>query len=141
MKTRTGFVSNSSSSSFLIPREFVSEAQLKKIRRHIHLAQKTPEIKERHGWGIRDGDEWTILEGDDNIVGYTIMDNFDMKWFLTSFLGLPEVEIEWDDGLQYIWGDITEEDLKESERTLREMLDVVNNDKKKKRKKVGRKRK
>ena len=85
MKLRTGFVSNSSSASFAVPRVYVSEEQLEHIRDHIkYAAEQWPSDFDNDA-----SDEWTICEGADVIEGFTDMDNFDMLAFL-GYLGIHE---------------------------------------------------
>jgi hypothetical protein len=80
MKIRKGFVSNSSSSSFVISKEFLSPYQIKMIFAH----------------GREAGDDaWTIEETDESISGDTIMDNFDMAEYLTN-IGISNKFIKWD---------------------------------------------
>jgi hypothetical protein len=90
MKIRNGFVSNSSSSSFMIARRFVSDWQLEQIKGHIHKAYK---IDPTHDWpsecrpGFVPGEwhcgsAWSISVDEDLVEGYTCMDNFDMHHFL-----------------------------------------------------------
>jgi len=77
MKYRNGFVSNSSSSSFVIPLQYLNGLQIALIQNHIAEAPK---------YGIYDAcdeDEWSISVGSATIEGYTWMDNFDMEQFLT----------------------------------------------------------
>lgn len=73
MKFRAGFVSNSSSSSFSIPKFYLSEFQIYQIKDHIKIGKKL---------GIKwcdESDSWYIDDSDDDILrGRTIMDNFDM---------------------------------------------------------------
>jgi hypothetical protein len=63
MKIRTGFVSNSSSSSFIVRKAFLSEEEIARIKNHA---------------GMADGWPWEILDMNSVLVGYTSMDNFDM---------------------------------------------------------------
>lgn len=84
MKIRGGFVSNSSSSSFVISKAHVTPAQLKLIRSHSIKAPKlVPEevrySRQDHTLG---GDAWTITENDRCIGGFTWMDNFDFFHYL-----------------------------------------------------------
>jgi len=82
MKSRTGFVSNSSSSSFIIPKYWLSEHQMDQIRRH-------EEIK-----NIPALDGWNISEDEVDIRGYTSMDNFDMRQFLED-IGVNMDKVRW----------------------------------------------
>lgn len=74
MKTRTGFVSNSSSSSFVLDKDFLSSVQIDQIKRHTELAKD---------FGIDYWDDgWTVEEREHVILLDTWMDNFDMSEFL-----------------------------------------------------------
>lgn len=63
------FVTNSSSSSFLICKRYLSDNQLDAIRYHNKLGPKL-------GLDYADTDPWTIEENDLYITGYTFLDNF-----------------------------------------------------------------
>lgn len=76
MKIRQGFVSNSSSSSFVIPMSALTPEQLDKIHNHIEEGKKM---------GMeccREGDAWDIQESTISLSTY--MDNFDMYHFLQA---------------------------------------------------------
>jgi hypothetical protein len=88
MKTRMGFVSNSSSSSFVVDKNLVTEKQLDQIRCH-------SEIGEEMGVEYTDW-AWEIGETDEVIYGSTLMDNFDMEEFLGK-IGVPSKAVKWDD--------------------------------------------
>ena len=97
MKKRKGFVSNSSSSSFIIDKDCLSKRQIDKIKNHIEEAKKmsdpnkTPDGYDfQYGWG----DDWFIDEKKNNISGYTSMNNFSMNEFLAD-IGIDEEDIEW----------------------------------------------
>ena len=79
MKIRKGFVSNSSSSSFIILTDNISAKQLKKIYNH--------RIK------TKPDDWWSIIEKDDYIQLSTFMDNFDMRSYLLD-IGVAEEDIK-----------------------------------------------
>jgi len=86
MKTRDGFVSNSSSSSFLICKKDLTDTQIAKINNHMEEAEKL-------GMYVNIHDEWAIHDHGDALKLSTGMDNFDMVTFLNR-IGVREV-IEW----------------------------------------------
>ena len=78
MKVRRDFVTNSSSSSFLISKKCLDHDQIQAIRKHHELGKKL---------GLVDSDldfPWNIHENNDFITGHTSMDNFDMENFLSK---------------------------------------------------------
>lgn len=78
MKKRTGFVSNSSSSSFILDRRKVSSFQEDIIKKHITYA-------EEHFPGLfytGDYSWWSVTSEGDLLKFYTDMDNFNMEKFL-----------------------------------------------------------
>lgn len=82
MKIRNGFVSNSSSSSFVIFLDNITTTQLKMI--------------ENHGDSDSDYDDKWVIDSDGSTVrGHTWMDNFDMRSFLTNVVGVSEELISW----------------------------------------------
>ena len=89
MKTRYGFVSNSSSSSFVIKLDDITAKQLKLIECH--------EIKGRKiDIPYANTDAWGIEVSDDEVRGETSMDNFNMRQFLEN-IGVPANKIKWGD--------------------------------------------
>jgi hypothetical protein len=71
MKKRYGFVSNSSSSSFIIRKKFLTEEQINLIKNHSTCGE--PYAKEY---------PWDIIEEDDHLEAFTSMDNFDLWAYL-----------------------------------------------------------
>lgn len=93
MKIRTGFVSNSSSSSFVIARSALTDEQVGLIRYHVHAAA--------HGLipGPADPyrDAWEITVTETMVHGETYMDNFDMYDFLRRIgVKAEDISIETD---------------------------------------------
>lgn len=89
VKIRNGFVSNSSSSSFIANRADLTPSQIRKIKNHTHYARKM-------GMEYVD-DAWGIYEGAETISGSTMMDNFDMHEFLTRIgVDMSKVQFERD---------------------------------------------
>jgi len=73
MKTRIGFVSNSSSSSFILLKKYLTDKQTKKI-----LSYNGKELRATGGEGkhiYEYGECWTIRADEDVIRGDTSMDN------------------------------------------------------------------
>jgi hypothetical protein len=94
MKLRNGFVSNSSSSSFIIPLDMLCSCKIDSIYNHIEEANK------HNGYFdfgcIGEDDAWYISQDEYYIKGDTNMDNFDMYTFLNEFLNIPQNIIKWD---------------------------------------------
>lgn len=90
MKIRSGFVANSSSSSFIINKEHLTPEQIDAIWDHIKYSQE-------HNLECYGGDsyrnEWDIVENDGIIGGDTTMDNFDMFHFL-ELIGIDMNKVE-----------------------------------------------
>ena len=88
MKIREGFVSNSSSSSFIIKKKDLSYEQMDNIRNHI-------EVGKRLGIEYADPeDAWTIHETDSEISGCTIIDNFRIEELFRA-IGVKDENITW----------------------------------------------
>ena len=92
MKIRIGFVSNSSSASFVLKRRRLSKFQEEAVIDHldcsIGLLRWT---NDRHyNW------KWSIDVNDKTIEGYTSTDNFPMSEFFDA-IGIPGSEYEMED--------------------------------------------
>lgn len=101
MKTRIGFVSNSSSASFVLKMHGLSKKQFNMVLNHTTFAKKllreSQDSDERPNFGYLDDtyNEW-ILEIDyekDEICGRTMMSNFDMEEFL-KYIGVDMNDVE-----------------------------------------------
>lgn len=131
MKIRNGFVSNSSSASFVIRKAGLTEAQIDAIKRHgeyskivdKHYREMAKELVAA-GFDLEDlnyslhemiqekvysersyfsyQDEWTVKETETNIIVGCICDNFDMYKFL-QFIEVPPKLIESHDGVDLTW--------------------------------------
>ncbi len=89
MKIRIGFVSNSSSSSFVVSKRYLSADQIDKIKKHIEYAKENfPQIS----WADPE-QKWDIEETEEQIIMSTFMDNFDIEEFLLA-IGIEDKHIK-----------------------------------------------
>ena len=88
MKIRYGFVSNSSSSSFMISKHEISAYQLCQIVDYQTECEK-------YNMSCNSEDAWSIDTNSPNVKGTTWMDNFDMRKFL-QHIGIKSDVIKWD---------------------------------------------
>lgn len=91
VKKRSGFVSNSSSSSFVIKKDDLTSLQIEKIKNHIEEG-KNLELDTMYF--VDDDDKWNITETSHEIKGSCFMDNFDMSEFFDK-IGVVSKIVEW----------------------------------------------
>jgi hypothetical protein len=91
MKLRNGFISNSSSSSFIINLKDLNDEQINKIINHMDYAD---DYGLREEW-LNDWDTWHIKIKGYIVEGYTNMDNFDMYEFIDK-IGVKKEYVKWE---------------------------------------------
>jgi len=84
MKKRDGFVSNSSSSSFIISKKYLSIDQIAKIKDNRNC-----------GHEYADSDYWNIEEDEATLRGQTFMDNFYIDNYMEE-IGVDMPKVKWE---------------------------------------------
>jgi len=87
---RNGFVSNSSSSSFMININDLTQSQIALIYEHVDRIDEDSRCE----------DAWTIRkekrEGEEYITGTTWLNNFDMETYLRDIVKVTDEFITWE---------------------------------------------
>jgi len=127
MKIRSGFVSNSSSSSFIVLKDALTEEQRDQIVNFQEWAKFFIALDEEENWKdakvysterelyqsddwnewhykrlkykfqYHDDGYWRMIETDDYLFGATTMDNFGMNYYF-NHINVDKNFVRWDDG-------------------------------------------
>lgn len=96
MKYRNGFVSNSSSSSFVIKKKHLTEEQIMKILNHMEYWNDNFADLPDSGGKCDEEWAWDIEVLKDHVKGSTWLDNFDMYKFF-EYIDVNDEHVKWSD--------------------------------------------
>ena len=104
MKIRNGFVSNSSSSSFIIFLHKITDEQKQMIYNHIAIGQEIDKkLKEQGKEPIYEYyEDWNIKEDDFSLWCSTSMDNFDLQGFIEREVKCSDIQHIGDEPYFYV---------------------------------------
>lgn len=92
MKVRAGFVTNSSSSSFILQKKNLTKSQIEKVMLHGEYCR----MRKLRGQFFCDaGDDWNVNDNTDVITGHTYMNNFDIGAFF-DMIGIKKKDYKID---------------------------------------------
>ncbi len=92
MKVRLGFVSNSSSASFIVDKRAITEAQAELLRQHSTIAVMLYNELKTEVFSSGNTDGWNLEETKNTLNFDTTMDNFDLPGFAKE-IGVPNKAI------------------------------------------------
>lgn len=116
MKIRKDFVTNSSSSSFLICKKYLDDKQIDAIRNHSELGERL---------GLMCAEEaWNIKENDMFITGYTCMDNYDIGE-LFKICGINSQVVTWGEYMFALPDDVSKEEEKNIKGWQEHLKDIM----------------
>lgn len=123
MKIRNGFVSNSSSSSFVILKDQLTKTQISMIKNHITVSQALDD-----NWNFYDfTDSWSIEENEHYISGDCVMNNFPMDMYLDDIINIDLDYVHWISEIGLTYNQIRKKDKLTTVRKRKEKLDVIEN--------------
>lgn len=109
MRYRKDFVTNSSSSSFLIEKKYLDDDQIQAIKEYEYMGEKLGIPYSHDPFSC-----WDISENETKIAGYTSMDNFSFAEFFEK-IGVNPMVILWNDVEFDLDDPIEEIDIKSKE--------------------------